>query len=206
LSFSRTRSRHGPSLTTAELTQRRERLRRRRLQRGLTLADAAAELEIPAKSLRAIEWDRADLLASPGDADRIERQYAAFLGLEEAPPPAETAEAPASPRRVRRAVWIPLLAGLTPLLVIGLVYGLGEVVGEGEGDGDGLNLGELQLLPVALVLLSSLLLVGAALPPNLVARTSVPPASFARYRQPLALAGIGILVSVAVFTLLVALT
>jgi protein-tyrosine phosphatase len=56
-------------------------LRRRRLQRGLTLADAANKLGIPAKSLRAIEWDRGDLLASHGDADRIEWQYAAFLGL-----------------------------------------------------------------------------------------------------------------------------
>jgi protein-tyrosine phosphatase len=69
------------SVTTGELTQRGERLRRRRLQRGLTLADAAAELEIPAKSLRAIEWDRGDLLETPGDANRIEQQYAAFLGL-----------------------------------------------------------------------------------------------------------------------------
>jgi protein arginine phosphatase len=56
-------------------------LRRRRLQRGLALADAAAELGVTAKSLRAIEWDRRDLLGSPGDAHRIERQYAAFLGL-----------------------------------------------------------------------------------------------------------------------------
>jgi MFS family permease len=77
----RTRS----SATTAPLRQLGETLRRRRLQRGLTIADAAAELGIPAKDLRAIEWDRGDLLGSPRDADRIERQYAAFLGLDVGP-------------------------------------------------------------------------------------------------------------------------
>jgi protein-tyrosine phosphatase len=36
---------------------------------------------VPAKSLRAIEWDRRDLLENRGDAHRIEREYAEFLGL-----------------------------------------------------------------------------------------------------------------------------
>jgi protein-tyrosine phosphatase len=39
-------------------------------------------LGIPAKSLRAVEWDRRDLLGTPGDAYRIEREYAAYLGLQ----------------------------------------------------------------------------------------------------------------------------
>lgn len=125
-----------------------ETLRTRRLQRGLDLADAAAELGVPAKSLRALEWDRPDLLESQGEADLIERRYAAFLGLEPGAPAAEapakgeaparaealaTAEAPAvvavppSPPRPRRALWLPLLAALAPAVVIGVVYILGKV-------------------------------------------------------------------------------
>jgi hypothetical protein len=57
-------------------------------------------------------------------------------------------------------------------------------------------------LPLGLVLLSSLLLAVAVLPPSVLARTPLSPASFASYRQPLALAAIGILVPVALFTLL----
>lgn len=129
----------------------------------------------------------------------MEREYAALLGLDSAPPPVKTPEAPSAPRRARRADWIPLLAGLAPLLVIGLVYVLGELVGEGSSSGEG------QLLALALVFLSSLLLAGATMPPGLIARASVSPASFARYRQPLALAGIGITVAITVFTLLNAL-
>jgi MFS family permease len=89
------------SARTAEQPQLGETLRRRRLQRGLTVADAAAEVGIPAKNLRAIEWDRGDLLGDPRDVDRIERQYAAFLGLEVG---SQGAEFP-SRRRAQRAVW-----------------------------------------------------------------------------------------------------
>jgi MFS family permease len=78
-----------------------ETLRRRRLDRGLTVAAAAAEVGIPARDLRAIEWDRGDLVGSPRDAERIERQYAAFLGLDAAP----TAADPPSSRTARRGVW-----------------------------------------------------------------------------------------------------
>jgi hypothetical protein len=160
------------------------------------LADAAAELGVPARILRAIEWDRGDLLADPVDADRIKREYAAYLGLDERPRPDETVAAPPPPRRVRRAVLLPLLAGLAPLLMIGLIYVLGEVVGDDEGS----TSSEVELLPLVLVVLSSLLLAGAALPPG------QPAATLARYRQSLALAGIGIAVAVAVFMLLSTLT
>jgi hypothetical protein len=161
---------------------------------------------VPARSVRALEWDRGDLLGSSDDVDPIARRYAEFLGLDAGTPTAEAADvadvAP-SPRRPRRGVWVLLLAGLAPPLVLGLVYVLGEVLsGVRDGEGDGLSFGG-SLLSLGLVLLSSLLLVGAVLPPALIARTGVSPASFARYRQPLALAAIGLLVSVSVFTLLV---
>jgi transcriptional regulator with XRE-family HTH domain len=181
---------------------RGETFRRRRLQRGLSLADAAAELGLPAKVLRAMEWDRSDLL---GDDDAIARRYAEFLGLDASSPTVEAAEAAAaapSPRRSMRALWVSLLAALAPPFLLGLVYVLGEVLSE-RGDGDGVSFGESQLIPLGLALLSSLLLIGAVLPPGVIARAGVSPMSFARYRQPLALAAIGLLVAVAVFTLLV---
>ena len=88
------------------------------------LEDAAQELGIPAKILRAIEWDRRDLLGDAADADRIERRYAAFLGLEPAPSgDVETVEPPPSRRSARSFVWVALL-GLAPLLVIALGYAL----------------------------------------------------------------------------------
>jgi transcriptional regulator with XRE-family HTH domain len=114
-----------------------ETLRRRRVQRGLELADVAAELGVPAKSVRALEWDRPDLVGAPGDADRIAHRYAAFLDLEvEMPAPAPltvtagtAATAPAS--KTKRALWWPILAALAPAVVIGVVYLLGR-----ESDGE----------------------------------------------------------------------
>jgi hypothetical protein len=73
-------------------------------------------------------------------------------------------------------------------------------------DGGGLTLGQLPLVALALVLVSSALLVGAVLPPGVVARTPVSPAIYARAREPLALAALGILVPVAVVALVVALS
>jgi MFS family permease len=78
-----------------------ETLRTRRVQRGLTIAAAAARLGIPAKNLRAIEWDRGDLLGSARDVDHIEQQYAAFLGLDVG---SSAAQAPPFPRRAGRGV------------------------------------------------------------------------------------------------------
>lgn len=66
----------------------------------------------------------------------------------------------------------------------------------GLGNGE-LTSGELPLLALGLVLLSSLLLVGALVPPGVVALTPVSPASFARARQPLALTAIAIFLPVA---------
>jgi hypothetical protein len=84
---------------------------------------------------------------------------------------------------------------------------LGQQVTISDLDGGGgLTFGNLPLLALTLVLFSSLLLVGAVLPPGVIARARFSPADFARFRQPLALAAIGILVPVAVVALLVALS
>jgi hypothetical protein len=112
----------------AESPRLGETLRRRRLERGLGLDDAALELGVPAKILRAIEWDRRDLLARDTDVERIERRYRAFLGLEaDAHVPSPPAGAPRPRRWARRDVWIALLAGLVPLVVIALAYVFQEV-------------------------------------------------------------------------------
>jgi hypothetical protein len=86
-----------------------------------------------------------------------------------------------------------------------------QVLGEQQaisdvGEGGGLTFGQLPLVALALVLVSSGLLVGAVLPPGVVARTPVSPSSYARAREPLALAALGILVPVAVVALVVALS
>jgi hypothetical protein len=62
------------------------------------------------------------------------------------------------------------------------------------------------LIALALVFLSSLLLVGAVMPPGVVARTPVSPTQYARLRQPLALASIAILLPVALVALAAALS
>lgn len=91
--------------------------------------------------------------------------------------------------------------GLVPLDILGQQTVIGDV-----GSGGELTFGQLPLLALALVFFSSLLLVGAVLPPGVVARTPVSPASFARARQPLALAAMAILLPVAVVTLAAALS
>ena len=73
-------------------------------------------------------------------------------------------------------------------------------------EGGGLTFGPLPLLALSLVILSSLLLVGALLPPGVIAHTPVSPARFARIRQPLALAAIAILLPVAAVSLAAALS
>jgi hypothetical protein len=74
------------------------------------------------------------------------------------------------------------------------------------GEGGALTFGQLPLLALGLVLLSSLLLVGALLPPGLVARISITPTRYDSVREPLLLASIAILVPVAVVALAVALS
>jgi cytoskeleton protein RodZ len=117
------------------------------VHRGLSLEEAAATLRVPAKSLRALEWDRPDLLGSPGQAYDLQARYAAFLGLarealtrateEEAPREAPPAAAPRW--RLRRtptpALWLPMLAALAPAVVIVAVLVLGRT-GEGESAAD----------------------------------------------------------------------
>jgi hypothetical protein len=73
-------------------------------------------------------------------------------------------------------------------------------------DPGGLSFGQLPLLALSLVLLSSLLLLGALLPPAAIAHTPMSYAQFARIRQPLAVAAIAILLPVAVGSLAAALT
>jgi hypothetical protein len=92
-------------------------------------------------------------------------------------------------------------SGLPDLGALGQQATIGD-----PGSGGELTFGQLPLLALALVLLSSLLLVGAVLPPGVVARTPVSPASFARVRQPLALAAIAILLPVAFVALAAALS
>jgi hypothetical protein len=167
------------------------------------VADVAAELGVPTKILRAIEWERRDLLARTPNADLIERQYAALLDRQRVASPAAqaTATAPASAARRPRAVWTTLLAvGLT--LVIAVVYVVQDMLASGSGD---LPTRDLRLLTLVLLVLSSLLLIGAVLPPGVVARGPVPQPTFDRYRQRLALAAIGILAPVTVVALLIAL-
>src|SRR5436190_23140835 len=65
-------------------------LREARIARDLALQDAAEELGVAAKYLRALEWDRRDLLPPEG-ADELERQYRVLLGLD--PPEEEEAAA-----------------------------------------------------------------------------------------------------------------
>jgi hypothetical protein len=188
------------NVKTAEPPQLGEILRTARRQRGLELADAAAELGIPAKSLRALEWDRRDLLGGNGAGELIERRYATFLGLDlgtPAPAPAAAAEPtvvaeakpPAPSRDVSLAEWLSLLAALGPPLVVSLPFVFDDVPPHTLG----------------LVFLASLLLLGAALPQGVLARARLSSAAFARYREPLGLAALGILVPVAVFTALGAL-
>jgi MFS family permease len=101
------------SVTTTEPPSLGEKLRERRVQRGLTIPAAAAGLALPAKSLRALEWDRGDLIGSPGDADRIRRRYAGSLGLEVESPAADEAEVPPSRHRPGPGVWAdPALAAI----------------------------------------------------------------------------------------------
>jgi hypothetical protein len=91
--------------------------------------------------------------------------------------------------------------GLPDLDVLGQQATIGDL-----GNGGDLTFGELPLLALALVLLSSLLLVGAVLPPAVVARTPLSLARYEGFRQPLTLAAIAILLPVAIVALATALS
>jgi hypothetical protein len=89
----------------------------------------------------------------------------------------------------------------------GITDVLGKQAQIGElGEGGELTFGQVPLIALALVLLSSLLLVGAVMPPGVVARTPVSPTQYAHLRQPLALASIAILLPVAFVALATALS
>jgi hypothetical protein len=176
------------------------------------LDEAARGLGVPAKVLRAIEWDRRDLLARTADVERIERRYAALLDSElDGPAAVDAPEAARSLGPAGQGVSVSraglalllLIALVAPLLGITLVYVLQDVVaGAGDTERSDLRFG----VTLGLFLLSSLLMAAAVLPLSFIERTPVPSARYARYRQPLALAAIGILVPVVLFTLLIRLT
>jgi hypothetical protein len=79
------------------------------------------------------------------------------------------------------------------------------VTAGGEAGGT-LTFGQFPFLALSLLLLSSLLLVGALLPTGVIARTPVSAASFGRLRQPLAMAAVGILIPLAVGSVVAALS
>jgi hypothetical protein len=83
---------------------------------------------------------------------------------------------------------------------------LGDQSAVGLGDDGGLTFGQLPLLALLLVLVSSVLLVGALLPTGVIARTPLSPVRFARVRQRLALAAVVILIPVAFASLAAALS
>jgi hypothetical protein len=84
---------------------------------------------------------------------------------------------------------------------------LGQQATSGHlGNGGELTFGQLPLVALAFVLFSSLLLVGAVLPPGVIAQTPLSAARFARFRQPLALGAIAILLPVAFVALSAALS
>jgi hypothetical protein len=166
-------------------------------------------LGVPPKVLRALEWNRHDLLARTADVERIEHRYAALLDFRLDRPAAVAAPVgprasdpakPVAPAGRGRLAGLLLIAVVAPLLVIGAVYVLHDVVaGAGDAEASDVAFG----VALGLFLLSSLLMGVAVLPLSLVERTPVPPADFARYRQPLALAAIGILVPLVVFTMMI---
>ena len=82
-------------------------MREARRLRGLELTQVGAQIDVQAKYLRALEWDRPDLLPDPETAQRILRTYAGHLELDlpelreleedtgELGPPVTTIERPA---------------------------------------------------------------------------------------------------------------
>jgi cytoskeletal protein RodZ len=129
--------------TTAEQPQLGERLREQRLQRRLELADVAAQLELPSKSLRAVEWDRLDLLGSSDETDRVLRAYASFLdvdigaaALDEAPENTATDQR-SPPRKPVRGRSILLWIAVGAPLVIALAYVVGITLREAADGSSG---------------------------------------------------------------------
>jgi helix-turn-helix protein/uncharacterized protein DUF4115 len=122
-----------PRTATAEPRRLGERLRERRLQKGLELAEVAAKLDVPARSLRAVEWDRLDLLGDREEADRILRRYAAFVGFDDTAAPGRQAAERRFLLRSAAGGLNVLLLGIVAVPLIGAaVYLLGGFGGSGE--------------------------------------------------------------------------
>jgi len=93
-----------------------ETLRHARLARGLELESAAEALGVAPRVLRALEWDRRDLLPG-GAADELERRYRRFLGLTREPRE-HGSTGPASAVEPRRLARVPLAAHVIPILAV----------------------------------------------------------------------------------------
>ena len=108
-------------------------LRATRTHRRLELTEVASLLGIASKDLRALEWDRLDLLPDPGDAERCLQADAEFRGSEAPTPPLvgplaerearvqERAAAPAVPAESRARPRAARSRVSTFLLVLALV-------------------------------------------------------------------------------------
>jgi len=57
-------------------------IREVRLRHGLTLPEVGEQLRVPAKVLRALEWERFDLVGDDANARRALRAYVEYLGLD----------------------------------------------------------------------------------------------------------------------------
>jgi cytoskeletal protein RodZ len=66
-------------------------LRRARIRCGLELRDVARELGVPSGDLRAVEWDRLDLLSSARYGEKLVRRYEEWLKPDGIPRPVRAA-------------------------------------------------------------------------------------------------------------------
>lgn len=65
--------------------------RRARVRCGVEVRDVARQLGVPPGDLRAVEWDRLDLLASERYAEKLVRRYEEWLAPEGVPRPVRVA-------------------------------------------------------------------------------------------------------------------
>lgn len=68
-------------------------LRRARVRCGVEVRDLARELGVPPGDIRAVEWDRVDLLASPRYGERLVRRYEDWLAPDGVPRPVRPTDA-----------------------------------------------------------------------------------------------------------------
>jgi cytoskeleton protein RodZ len=116
--------RPAPSATSRQTPpDRPETLRETRVRRQIDVADAAGELNFDPKYVRAIEWERFDLLPSSRDGREYLRSYAELLGLDPQPyveryDSAFAQERSRAPARRRRRVALTIAVSAAALAVI----------------------------------------------------------------------------------------